>query len=61
MMHGLKIAVLLILVKNSIKFYKNVPERVQQLIKGLEGEFQRMREELEYYETDYRTKMIQSK
>jgi len=47
--------------KNSIKFYKNVPENLHQLIKGLEGEFQRIREELEFYETDYRTKMIQSK
>lgn len=47
--------------KNSIKFYKSVPENLQQLVKSLEGEFQRIREELEYYETDYRTKMIQSK
>src|SRR3954463_2599387 len=47
--------------KNSIKFYKNVPESVQKLIKGFEGEFQLVREELEYYETDYRTKMIQTK
>ncbi len=47
--------------KNSIKFYKKVPDDLQQLVKGLEGEFQRIREELEYYETDYRTKMIQSK
>jgi hypothetical protein len=47
--------------KNSIKFYKNIPENLQVLIKGLEGEFQRIREELEFYETDYRTKMIQSK
>ncbi|SDM47191.1 YpuI family protein [Bacillus sp. OK048] len=47
--------------KNSIKFFNHVPESVQNLFKGLEGEFQRLREELEYYETDYRTKMIQSK
>lgn len=47
--------------KNSIKFYKNVPEVLLQLVNGLEGDFQRMREELEFYETDYRTKMIQSK
>lgn len=47
--------------RNSIKFYKSVPESIQKLVKGLEGEFQRVREELEYYETDYRTKMIQSK
>jgi hypothetical protein len=47
--------------KNSIKFYKDVPETLRQLLKGQESEFQRIREELEYYETDYRTKMIQSK
>jgi len=47
--------------RNSIKFYRNVSENVVQLIKSLEGDFQRIREELEYYETDYRTKMIQSK
>ncbi|NRD80623.1 YpuI family protein [Bacillus sp. BRMEA1] len=47
--------------RNSIKFYRNVPENVQQLVKSLEGDFQRIREELEYYETDYRTKMMQSK
>jgi hypothetical protein len=47
--------------KNSIKFYKKVPESVQKLIKGFEGGFQQVREELEYYETDYRTKMIQTK
>jgi hypothetical protein len=47
--------------RNSIKFYRNVPESVEQLIKSLEGDFQRIREELEYYETDYRTKMMQSK
>jgi hypothetical protein len=47
--------------RNSIKFYRNVSEGVMQLVKSLEGEFQRTREELEFYETDYRTKMIQSK
>lgn len=47
--------------RNSIKFYKSVPETVRQLIKSLEGEFQRIREDLEFYETDYRTKIIQSK
>jgi hypothetical protein len=47
--------------RNSIKFYRNVSESVVQLVKSLEGEFQRTREELEFYETDYRTKMIQSK
>lgn len=47
--------------KNSIKFYKDVPENLRQMVKGLEGEFQRIREDLEFYETDYRTKVIQSK
>jgi len=47
--------------KNSIKFYRQTPEPIVNLIKTLEGEFQRIREELEYYETDYRTKMMQSK
>ena len=47
--------------RNSIKFYKGVPENLRQLVKGLEGEFQRIREDLEFYETDYRTKIIQSK
>jgi hypothetical protein len=47
--------------RNSIKFYRNASESVVQLVRSLEGEFQRTREELEFYETDYRTKMIQSK
>ncbi|MCQ6277966.1 YpuI family protein [Bacillus sp. EB600] len=47
--------------RNSIKFYKEVPESLRQLVKGLEGGFQRIREDLEFYETDYRTKIIQSK
>lgn len=46
---------------NSIKWPKEVPQSVASLLNGLEGEFQRIREELEYYETDYRTRMIQSK
>lgn len=47
--------------RNSIKFYRSVSDQIVQLLKSLEGDFQRVREELEYYETDYRTKMIQSK
>ena len=47
--------------RNSIKFYRTVSDNIVQLVKSLEGDFQRIREELEYYETDYRTKMIQSK
>ncbi len=47
--------------KNSIKFQGEVPESMKGIFESLESEFQRIREELEYYETDYRTKMIQSK
>lgn len=47
--------------RNSIKLRRKGPESVLNLLKGLEGDFQRIREELEYYETDYRTKMIQTK
>lgn len=47
--------------KNSIKFHLEVPESFVRLLKQLEGSFQSMREDLEFYETDYRTKMIQSK
>ena len=46
---------------NSIKFHQPVPQSFASLIKNLESGFQRLREDLEYYETDYRTKMIQSK
>ncbi|PLR84573.1 DUF3907 domain-containing protein [Bacillus canaveralius] len=46
--------------KNSIKFRLDVPESIHQLLKSVEADFQKIREELEYYETDYRTKMIQS-
>jgi hypothetical protein len=47
--------------KNSIKLRSEVPDSIRAVIKGLEGDFQRVREELEYYETDYRTKMIHNK
>ncbi|KAA9026174.1 YpuI family protein [Niallia endozanthoxylica] len=47
--------------KNSIKFREETPLSVKELFRKLEGPFQKIREELEYYETDYRTKMIQSK
>lgn len=47
--------------KNSIKFRKETPESIENVFKNLESSFQKIREELEYYETDYRTKMIQSK
>jgi hypothetical protein len=47
--------------KNSIKFHAGVPESISAILKELESGFQTMREELEFYETDYRTKMMQSK
>lgn len=45
----------------SIRFNQPVHDSIILLIRSLEGDFQRMREELEYYETDYRAKMAQSK
>ncbi|RFU69046.1 YpuI family protein [Bacillus sp. V59.32b] len=47
--------------KNSIKFHTEVPESIIGVLKDLEAGFQSIREELEFYETDYRTKMMQSK
>lgn len=47
--------------KNSIKFHSEVPDSIKAVLKELESGFQSMREELEFYETDYRTKMMQSK
>ncbi|WP_096201034.1 DUF3907 family protein [Bacillus sp. FJAT-45350] len=47
--------------KNAIKFSKSVPESLQTVISHIEGPFQTIREELEYYETDFKTKMMQSK
>ncbi|WP_026694772.1 DUF3907 family protein [Peribacillus kribbensis] len=46
--------------KNSIKFRMEHPGSMSDLVKQLESAFQAVREELEFYETDYRTKMIQS-
>ncbi|MBU9724014.1 MULTISPECIES: DUF3907 family protein [Bacillaceae] len=45
--------------KNAIKFRVPVPEKMKELVKSIEGPLQEVREELEYYETDYRTKMRQ--
>ncbi|MGE8077938.1 DUF3907 family protein [Peribacillus loiseleuriae] len=45
---------------HAIRFQKEAPDSVDRLLKNLEGSFQRIREELEFYETDYRTKMTQS-
>lgn len=47
--------------KNAIKFRQPVAVELSNLLVGLESSFQKIREELEYYETDYRTKMLQSK
>jgi Protein of unknown function (DUF3907) len=47
--------------KNSIKFRQNTPDSIRLIFSNLEGTFQEIREELEYYVTDYQTKMIQSK
>ncbi len=46
--------------KNAITFPEEVPLSIKTLFSNLEGRFQGVREELEYYETDYRTKMLQS-
>jgi hypothetical protein len=46
--------------KNAIKFSDEAPASISGLFSRLEGQFQGIREELEYYETDYRTKMMQS-
>jgi hypothetical protein len=46
--------------KNAIKFTNEAPVSLKELFSKLEGQFQKIREELEYYETDYRTKMTQS-
>ncbi|MDG5787661.1 DUF3907 family protein [Evansella sp. AB-P1] len=45
--------------KNAIQFRVPVSEQLKGLVKTIEGPLQEVREELEYYETDYRTKMRQ--
>ncbi len=55
---GMKIVDLLIQGKNSIVFQQTPPASIEQVMKNLEDKFQLMREELEYYETDYQTKML---
>jgi hypothetical protein len=47
--------------RNSIKFRQTPPPSIKTLLCSLESKFQLIREELEYFETDYRTKMLQSK
>ena len=48
----------LLIQENSIVFQQTPPASVEEVMKSLEGKFQLMREELEYYETDYQTKML---
>lgn len=45
--------------KNAIRFRTDVPEPMKKLVASIEGPVQEIREELEYYETDYRTKVRQ--
>lgn len=47
--------------KNAIKFAYSVPQSLKEMVALIEGPFQTIREELEYYETDYQTKVIQTK
>ncbi|SER46248.1 Protein of unknown function [Salipaludibacillus aurantiacus] len=45
--------------KNAIRFRTEVPAPLKDMVKAIEGPLQEIREELEYYETDYRTKVKQ--
>lgn len=47
--------------KNAIKFAYQVPDSLKTMVATIEGPFQNIREELEYYETDYQTKVTQTK
>ncbi len=44
--------------KNSIQFHATPPTSLKPLIHSLESPFQSIREELDYYETDYQTKVV---
>lgn len=46
--------------KDAICFHDEVPKSVSVLFQQLEGDFQHLREELEYYETDFKTKYLQA-
>ncbi|WP_110113017.1 DUF3907 family protein [Bacillus sp. CGMCC 1.16541] len=46
--------------RNSIKYRFMPPASILTLVRSLESDFQQMREELQFYETDYVTKMKQS-
>nr|MDH3153980.1 YpuI family protein [Bacillus licheniformis] len=45
--------------KNAICFHEPAPASLKNLMASLETGYQSMREELEYYATDYRMKMVQ--
>lgn len=45
---------------NAIKFEKVAPPSIKALLSSIEKEFQKLREELQYYETDYQTKMTKT-
>ncbi|WP_280768292.1 DUF3907 family protein [Salipaludibacillus daqingensis] len=45
--------------KNAIRFRSDVPVKIKDIVKAMEGPLQEVREELDYYETDYRTKVKQ--
>ncbi|MCR6096578.1 DUF3907 family protein [Salipaludibacillus agaradhaerens] len=45
--------------RNAIRFRTEVPQEIKDLTCEIEGPLQEVREELEYYETDYRTKIKQ--
>lgn len=47
--------------KNAIKYTYSVPQSLKEMVASIERPFQTLREELEYYETDYQTKVIQTK
>lgn len=47
--------------RNAIRFYEKPANSLELLIRQLENPFQSIREELEYYETDYQTKVIMKK
>lgn len=45
--------------KNAIHFRTEVSEQLKELIRSIEGPLQEMREDLDYYETDFRTRLRQ--
>ncbi|WP_170007522.1 DUF3907 family protein [Bacillus fonticola] len=45
--------------RNAIHFRATVPPSLQALMASVEAHFQELREELDFYETDYQTKVVQ--